>query len=165
MALGLTDRELALRPLMVGAEIAIAGVALGIVVGLLLDAGILALLERFFPMPVFEAPLLPGPFLMAACVGFLVPFVATLLPVRHAVRMPPVEAIHAGPRSVRSAGLAAVASRLPLPSDTIARAPFRNILRSPRRSILTALGNRSAIGVLVAMASMIDSFEHHGAPR
>ncbi|MGD8683162.1 MAG: ABC transporter permease, partial [Chloroflexota bacterium] len=159
MALGLGDRELALRPVMMGAGIALAGVALGIVVGMLLNVGILALLERFLPMPVFEAPLLPGPFITAATVGFLVPFVATLLPVRRAIRMPPVEAIHAGPRSVRSAGLAALASRLPLPSGTIARTPFRNILRSPRRSVLTSLGIGAAIGVLVAMSSMVDSFE------
>ena len=158
MALGLPDRWLALRPVLVGAEIAFAGVVLGVLVGLAVDAAMLGVLEQFFPLPVFEAPLLPGPFLVAAATGFLVPFAATLIPVRRAIRMPPVEAIHAGPRAVRGAGLAGLASRLPLPAGTFARAPIRNILRAPRRSLLTALGIGSAIGVLVAMAGMLDTF-------
>ncbi|HYO41698.1 MAG TPA: FtsX-like permease family protein [Candidatus Limnocylindrales bacterium] len=159
MALGMPDRWLALRPLLVGAEIAVAGIVLGVGVGLLVDAGMLAVLEQFYPLPVFEAPLLPGPFLAAAAVGFLVPFGATLLPVWTAIRMPPVEAIHAGPRSVRGSGLARLASHLPLPGGTLGRAPVRNVLRSPRRSILTSLAIGAAIGVLVAMAGMIDTFE------
>ncbi len=159
MALGMPGRWLALRPLLVGAEIAIAGVVLGIGVGLLFDAWMLSILEEMLPLPVFEAPLLPGPFLAAAAVGFAVPFVATLIPVRRAIRMPPVEAIHAGPRSVRGSGLARLASLLPLPAGTLARTPVRNVLRSPRRSLLTALGIGAAIGVLVAMAGVIDTFQ------
>jgi putative ABC transport system permease protein len=159
MALGVPRRWLALRPVLVAVEIAIAGVVLGIGVGLLFDVGMLALLEDMLPLPVFEAPLLPGPFLAAAAVGFAIPFLAALLPVRRAIRMPPVEAIHAGPRSVRGSGSARLASRLPLPAGTLARAPFRNVLRSPRRSLFTALGIGAAIGLLVAMAGMMDTFD------
>ena len=159
MALGVPGRQLAVRPLLVGAEIATLGVLLGIPVGLAFDAAMLDMLVRLMPLPVFEAPLLPGPFLIAAAVGFLVPFVATLLPVRRAIRMVPVEAIHAGPRAVRGAGLAGLASRLPLPGGTLGRAPVRNVLRAPRRSLLTALGIAGAISVLVGMSAMMDTFE------
>jgi len=159
MALGLPARWLALRPLLMGAEIAVLGVILGLGVGLLFNAWMLALLEQLMPLPVFEAPLIPGSFLGAAVIGFAVPFAGTLLPVRRAIRMPPVEAIHAGPRSVRGSGLAHIASRLPLPRGTFARSPFRNLLRAPRRSLLTVLGIAAAIGVLVSMAAMIDSFD------
>jgi len=159
MALGMPGRWLALRPVLVALEIAIAGVVLGVGVGLAFDVGMLGLLKEMLPLPVFEAPLLPGPFLAAAAVGFAVPFMAALIPVRRAIRMPPVEAIHAGPRSVRGSGSARLASRLPLPAGTLARAPFRNVLRSPRRSLLTALGIGAAISVLVAMAGMMDTFD------
>ena len=159
MALGMPGRWLALRPLLVGVEIAVAGVVLGIGVGLLFDAWMLSLLADLLPLPVFEAPFQPGPFLSAAALGFAVPFAATLIPVRRAIRMPPVEAIHAGPRSVRGSGLARLASGLPLPGGTLARAPFRNVLRAPRRSVLTALGVGAAIGVLIAMAGVIDTFQ------
>ena len=159
MALGVPARLLALRPLLVGAEIAVLGVVLGVFVGLAFNAAMLDMLVRLMPLPVFEAPLLPGPFLAAAAIGFLVPFAATLLPVRRAIRMPPVEAIHAGPRAVRGSGLAGLASRLPLPGGTLGRAPVRNVLRSPRRSLLTALGIAGAISVLVAMSGMMDTFE------
>jgi putative ABC transport system permease protein len=159
MALGVPGRLLAVRPLLVGAEIATLGVLLGIPVGLAFDAAMLDMLVRLMPLPVFEAPLLPGPFLVAAAVGFLVPFVATLLPVRRAIRMVPVEAIHAGPRAVRGSGLAGLANRLPLPGGTLGRAPVRNVLRAPRRSLLTALGIAGAISVLVGMSAMMDTFE------
>ena len=159
MALGVPGRQLAVRPLLVGAEIATLGVLLGIPVGLAFDAAMLDMLVRLMPLPVFEAPLLPGPFLIAAAVGFLVPFVATLLPVRRAIRMVPVEAIHAGPRAVRGSGLAGLANRLPLPGGTLGRAPVRNVLRAPRRSLLTALGIAGAISVLVGMSAMMDTFE------
>ena len=159
MALGVPGRQLAVRPLLVGAEIAILGVLLGIPVGLAFNAAMLDMLVRLMPLPVFEAPLLPGPFLVAAAVGFLVPFVATLLPVRRAIRMVPVEAIHAGPRAVRGSGLAGLANRLPLPGGTLGRAPVRNVLRAPRRSLLTALGIAGAISVLVGMSAMMDTFE------
>ncbi len=159
MALGMPGRWLALRPLLMGAEIATLGVLLGIPVGLAFDAAMLDMLVRLMPLPVFEAPLLPGPFLVAAAVGFLVPFVATLLPVRRAIRMVPVEAIHAGPRAVRGSGLAGLANRLPLPGGTLGRAPVRNVLRAPRRSLLTALGVAGAISVLVGMSAMMDTFE------
>jgi len=159
MALGLPARWLSVRPLLTGAQIAALGVILGLGVGLLFNAWMLVMLEEIMPLPVFEAPLLPGPFLAAAAVGFAVPFAGTLLPVRRAIRMPPVEAIHAGSRSVRGSGLARLASRLPLPGGTLARSPFRNVLRAPRRSLLTTLGIAAAIGVLVSMAGMMDSFE------
>jgi putative ABC transport system permease protein len=159
MALGMPGRWLALRPVLVAAEIAVAGAVLGLGVGLLFDVGMLALLKEMMPLPVFEAPLQPGPFLAAAAVGFAAPFVAAVIPVRRAIRMPPLEAIHAGSRSVRGSGLARLASRLPLPAGTLARAPFRNVLRAPRRSLLTALGVGAAIGVLVGMAGMMDTFD------
>jgi putative ABC transport system permease protein len=159
MALGAPGRWLALRPLLMGIEIATLGVVLGIGVGMLFNEAMLSMLRRLMPLPVFEAPLLAGPFLAAAVVGFVVPFAATLIPVRRAIRMSPVEAIHAGPRAVRGSGLAGLASWLPLPGGTVGRAPLRNLLRAPRRSLLTALGIGGAVSVLVAMSAMIDTFE------
>jgi putative ABC transport system permease protein len=83
--------------------------------------------------------------------------VATALPVRRAVRVAPVEAIQTAHRAV-SGGLAPLVRRLPLPGSTVAMLPVRNVVRGPRRTILTALGIGAAIAVLVGVIGMIDSF-------
>ncbi len=55
-------------------------------------------------------------------------------------------------------GLAPLISRLPLPGSSVAQMPFRNVLREPRRTVLTALGIAAAITTLVGVIGMIDSF-------
>ena len=157
MALGVPPAQLALRPLLVGLQVAALGVVFGIGVGLVLDALMGDLLRGFFPMPVWIFDFQADVFLRGAVLGLVLPVAATALPVRRAVRVAPVEAIQTSHRAV-SGGLAPLVRRLPLPGSTVGMLPVRNVVRGPRRTVLTALGIGASIAVLVGVIGMVDSF-------
>ncbi|MBI3256430.1 MAG: FtsX-like permease family protein [Actinobacteria bacterium] len=158
MALGATPATIARRPLLVGLEIAVLGAVLGVVVGLLVDLAIGSVFEDLLPLPVWKTPFQVGVFVRGAALGVALPMVATAWPVWRAVRIPPVEAIRTGHLAVRGSRLEALARRLPVPGGSLSRLPLRNILRAPRRTLLTALGIASAITTLVATFGLVDSF-------
>ena len=156
LALGLPGRMLAIRPLVVAAEIALLGVAFGIAVGLVFDLAMKAVYADMLPMPVFETPLQLELFARAAAIGFVLPFAASIYPVWRAVRARPVDAIRTGYLAARRPGLARLARRLPLPAGL--RIPLSNVLRTPRRTLLTALGIGAAVTVLLGTIGMLDTF-------
>ena len=96
-------------------------------------------LESFVPMPVFITPFQTGIFAGVAAIGFLLPILAVLWPVFRAVRVQPVDAIRTGHLAARGGGLAPAISRMPLPGSSLGRMPFRNLMRAPRRTLLTLL--------------------------
>jgi putative ABC transport system permease protein len=73
------------------------------------------------------------------------------------VRVTPVDAIATTHRTARG-GLAFALRRLRRPVSTFARMPIGNVLRSPRRTALTALGIAAAVTALVSTLGMLDSF-------
>jgi putative ABC transport system permease protein len=158
MALGVPPVRIAARPLMVGAQIALLGTVLGVVVGLLVGAGMRQLLVDFLPLPIWRTPFQPGVFAVAAGLGFVIPFVASALPVRRAVRVEPVEAIRTAHQPARGRGLVRLSHRVKIPGDSLAQLPLRNLLRSPRRTMLTAVGVGAAIAAMVGVVGMLDSF-------
>ena len=115
MALGVPPARLALRPLLMGAEIAVLGVVFGVGLGLVLSRLFGRLLVNLLPLPVLHTPFLPGQFALGAAVGFVLPFLGVLLPVRKAVRMRPIEAIRLGFRAAAGGGLAPLLARLRVP--------------------------------------------------
>ena len=158
MALGAPASRVALRPLLVGAQIALLGVVFGIGVGLLIGELMRGVLASFLPLPVWKTPFQLGLFAGVAAAGFLLPFAAVAYPVWRAVRVAPVDAIRTGHLAARGGGLAPLLKRLPMPGGSIVRMPFRNLLRAPRRGLLTLLGVASIITVLVGVVGMVDSF-------
>jgi putative ABC transport system permease protein len=158
MALGVRRWTLAVRPLLIGAEIAVLGVVFGIGMGWLVGRAMSSVMNDMLPMPVWETPFQPGRFAGAAALGFLLPLVATAWPVWRAVRVPPVDAIRTGHLAARGGGLAPLLKRLPLPGGTFGQLPFRNVLRAPRRTLVTALGVAAAITALIGLVGMLDSF-------
>ena len=158
MALGVTPRELAVRPLLLGAEVALLGALLGLALGVLVRAPLRSALEQLLPLPVIATPFEPAVFLRGALIGFLLPLVATALPVWRAVRVQPVEAIRVGFRSAKASGLAPVLRHLRLPGGSLGQTPARNVLRAPRRTLMTVLGIAAVIAALVSMLGLIDSF-------
>ncbi|HEX6230933.1 MAG TPA: FtsX-like permease family protein [Actinomycetota bacterium] len=159
MALGVRRRAIALRPLLVGAEIAALGVAFGIGMGFLVGTAMRGVLESIQPLPVWRTPFQVGPFVGAAAVGFLLPFAATAWPVWRAVRVNPVDAIRTGHLAAKGGGLAPLLQRLRLPGRSLGQIPLRNVLRAPRRTALTALGIGAAIVSMVAVLGAVDTFE------
>ncbi len=158
MALGVPARRLAIRPLLVALEVALLGVAFGVGVGLLVSSLMGSVLQGFFPLPVWRFPFQPDVFARGAALGLAIPFLATLYPVWRAVRVTPVTAIRTGFLATKSSGFAPALGRIPIPGRTTAQLPFRNVLRAPRRTLMTVLGVAAAIMVVVGLVGVFDSF-------
>ncbi|MCY4528951.1 MAG: FtsX-like permease family protein, partial [Chloroflexi bacterium] len=157
MALGENPVAIAVRPLLVGVQIALLGVVFGIGMGLLIAMLMQGVLESFVPLPVFITPFQTGIFAGVAAVGFLLPILAVLWPVFRAVRVQPVDAIRTGHLAARGGGLAPAISRLPLPGSSLRRMPFRNLMRAPRRTVLTLFALTAVLAILVSVVGMTDS--------
>lgn len=157
MALGVPRAQLAVRPLLVGFQVALIGALLGVAVGYAVGAVMRSILVDFFPLPVWNTPFELGTYARGLLVGVTLPFLATLLPVWRAVRVAPVDAIRTGPTTVKRSGLAPLLRRFTV-GDSLRRLPLRNVLRAPRRTLLTAFAIAAAIGTLVGVIGMLDSF-------
>jgi putative ABC transport system permease protein len=158
MALGVPRRRLAIRPLMVGAQIGLIGTIAGVGVGALLGWLMKGLFESLLPLPEWRTPFQYGVYASAAVLGFGIPVLAAAIPVWRAVRVEPIEAIRTGHLTARSSRITDWTNRLRLPGSSLASMPVRNVLRTPRRTLLTAVGVGAAITALVAVLGMLDSF-------
>lgn len=158
MALGLPPRTLAIRPLLFGAQVAFIGVVLGLGVGWLIGIPLGGVFADMLPLPVWKTPFQFGTFAQAAAIGFFLPFAAVTWPVWRAVRVQPVEAIRVGQLAARGSRLAHPLRRLPLHGRSYRHIPFRNVVRTPRRTALTTLGIAVAITTLVTIFGFLDSF-------
>ncbi len=156
MALGIPPRRLAIRPLFVGLEIALLGVVFGIGLGAVIGWLMAPVLREYVPLPVWQHPFQVGMFLRGAALGIAIPFLATIFPVWRAVRVAPVQAIRS--LSTRTRNAVPFLARIPLPGSTTAQMPVRNLLRAPRRTIMTALGIAAAISIIIGIVGLKDSF-------
>ncbi len=158
MALGVPRRFLAIRPMLIGAEVAVIGVIGGVGVGLLVADAMRDLLASFLPLPDYRTPFQIGFFAQAALVGAAVPLVASAIPTIRAVSVEPIEAIQTGHLHASASRTTDWTGRLRLPGSTFAQMPLRNVMRTPRRTILTALGVGAAVTALVGVLGLLDSF-------
>ncbi|TVR20690.1 MAG: FtsX-like permease family protein [Anaerolineaceae bacterium] len=157
MALGVPARVIMIRPLLVSLQIAVLGVTFGLLLGLALSQAFAGLFTEFVAMPMFETPFQIGTFLQGAALGIIIPFVATLPPVWRAVRVEPIEAIRTGHGVGDGSGLAPMLANVPVPGKTFSQIPVRNLLRQPRRTLMTVLGIGMAITVIIVVGGLIDS--------
>ena len=157
MALGVPPPVLAARPLLIAAEIALLGVGLGMAVGVGFARLLSSLIESTIPLPHYTALFTLDHFAVAAALGFALPFAAAGWPVARGIRQTPVQAIRVGSPTASRSGLAPLLRRVPLPGRSLAQMPLRNVLRTPRRTLLTVLGIAAGLAALVSLAGMIDS--------
>ena len=158
MALGVPRRQLAVRPMLIGVQVAAVGTIAGLAVGFLVGEAFGQLLESFLPLPEHRTPFQYDIYLRAALLGIAIPIVASAIPVWRALRVEPIEAIRTGHLAAKSSRLTGWTGKLPLPGSTMTQMPIRNVLRTPRRTMLTAVGVGAAITALVAVLGMLDSF-------
>ena len=158
MALGVPRRQLAIRPMLIGVQVAVLGTVAGLGVGLLVGSAFANLLKSFLPLPDHRTPFQFGVFLQAALIGIVIPIVASAIPVWRALRVEPIDAIRTGHLAAKSSRFTNWTGRLRLPGSTTTQMPIRNVLRTPRRTVLTAVGVGAAITALVAVLGMLDSF-------
>ncbi len=159
MALGKRSPALAVRPLAFGVAIAVLGVVLGVIVGRLLVLPLSAVYTSLLPLPVWETPFVLEPFLVASAVGVAVPLLAVAFPVLRAIRVEPVDAIRVGHLAAAGAGWAGLLRHIPMPGRSYWNMPIRNVVRTPRRTLLTAVGIGASITVLVTLGGLLDSFD------
>jgi putative ABC transport system permease protein len=158
MALGVSPRALATRPLLVGIQVAVAGAVLGIGVGLAVGAAMRELLVDLLPLPIWLTPLQVRPYLRATALGMTLPILASLIPVRRAVRVEPVDAIRPVHLAVHRGGLVRALRRIIPPGRVLGRLPVRDLVRNPRRTVLTAAGVGAALSALVGVSGLLDTF-------
>ncbi len=158
MALGLPRWKLALRPLLVGLQIAFFGLLLGIPLGYVFTQLFGNLMVEMAPLPFYAGSLLhPPSFLIAAALGILLPLLSTFIPVIQAVRKEPLETLQ-GHLAAKDSGLNRWLKGARLPGNTFSQLPLKNILRSPKRSLLTIAGIAMAIALLFMFTGFLDSF-------
>jgi putative ABC transport system permease protein len=158
MALGAPRRQLSVRPLMVGVQIAVTGVIAGVVIGWMVARAMQGMLESLLPMPEYRTPFQIGTFAKAAALGVAIPILASAWPVWRAVHVEPIEAIRTGHLTARAGRATDLSRRMRLPGSSVGVIPMRNLLRTPRRTVLTATGVGVAIAALVSVLGMLDSF-------
>ena len=160
MALGVTPRTLAVRHLLVAAQVALLGVVLGVGVGILTGNTMRNLYMDLQPLPIWETPFPAGRYLAAAALGLALPVAATILPVRRAVRVEPAQAFRSTAYSAAAAGggLIDLVGTRPIKGNIVRQLAFRNLMRAPRRTLFTALGIAGAMAALVAVLGLLDSY-------
>ena len=158
MALGVARSKLAIRPLLVGVQVGVLGTIAGVGVGLLVGQAMANLFESVRPLPIYRTPFQFSVFAQAALLALLIPIVASAIPVWRAVRVEPIEAIRTGHLTAKTSRLTDLTGRWKLPGSSLTQMPIRNFLRTPRRTVLTAIGVGAAIAALVAVFGMLDSF-------
>ena len=158
MALGVPPRRIARRYLLIGTQIALLGMVLGALLGLLINQPLAQEFNKLMPLPYFDSSFQTDLFAQAALVGMLIPFVAVLYPVWRAVRVAPIDAIQTGYLVSKGGGLAPLLARVPLPGSSFTLFPVRNLSRGLRRTVMTVLGLSIAVTILVAVIGIIDTF-------
>jgi putative ABC transport system permease protein len=158
MAMGLRPRALAIRPLLLGAQVAVGGVVLGLLVAYAMRPPLVDLYTGVLPLPEWRTPFQVWPFVRAALVGALLPLLAVAVPVWRAVSVQPVEAIRVGHLAAKGSRLLTASRWVRLPGREYRSMPLRNLVRTPRRTALTILAVAAAISTLVAIGGLLDSF-------
>lgn len=156
MALGAEPRALALRPLTVGLQIGALGALLGVPVGIGLASLIKSLLRSALPLPTYASTFPVELYAQGAALAIAIPLVAAVLPVRRAVAMRPVDAISTSNRAAKGGALSLL-RRLHPPGGALTQLPLRNLMRTPRRTLMTLLGLGAVMTAVVAVLGMVDS--------
>ena len=159
MALGVPARRIARRYLLIGAQIALLGMVLGALLGLLINQPMAAMIRGLLPTPYLDSSFQADLFAEAALVGLLIPFLAVLYPIWRAVRVAPVDAIQTGYLVSKGGGPAPLLARMRLPGSGTTLFPLRNLSRGMRRTVMTVLALSVAILILVVVLGFIDIFE------
>lgn len=158
MALGLSGTQAALRPVMLGVQIAVAGLAFGAIAGELINRWMAGLLRDFILIPVISTPFQPRVLMTAALIGLAVIAVATGFAVWRALRLDPIDAINIGPRMRAGRNLTWLVRAAHLPGGSIKQMPLRNLLRAPQRTLASVLAVGAVVTVVVALLGVYDGF-------
>lgn len=157
MALGAPRGEIARRPITLGIQIGVLAAALGVPFGLFLASEIKGLMSAVLPLPADVSHFPVGLYLAASGIAMLTPVAAAALPVRRSLRMRPVDAIATTERGGGGGGWIGSRFARHIPGSWNFRLAERNLLRSPRRTMMSILGLAAVMTAVISVLAMVDS--------
>ncbi len=162
-ALGYSDAQILLHYLSYSLIIAVAGSALGVVLGVLGASGFSASYALILGLPMLENSFYPGVAAIAVAIAVVSCVLAAIVPALNSARLAPALAMHSDPNKSLVGGRVPLVERLlgPLmPRSFTVRIPLRNIFRARRRSLYTVFGIAFAMILSVATVAMFDSMDY-----
>lgn len=158
-AFGYSDREVGMHFLMFAVVAVLLGGVLGTIGGLLLGEAYIGVYSRYFDLPGLAYAPSPGLLIFAflACVAGA--FSGAIAAVRHAVLLPPAEAMRPEAPTLYKAGIIERLGISHLVSAT-SRMIVRNLERKPIQVFFSTLGIAMAVAILTLGFFMFDSIQH-----
>ncbi len=157
MSLGVPRSRIAVRPLALALEVAVAGVVLGVAAGWGIGQWVVAILKVKVPLPVWQSPWQAGLFVRAAVLGLAIPLAGSLYPVWRAVRTTPTDALIPPHLRTRRHRLLGLQRKTWMPGNTMTQAPLRRATIAPARSLMTILAIALVLAPLLAAFGATDS--------
>jgi putative ABC transport system permease protein len=135
------------------------GVGTGIVAGIWMGQGLSNIYMEFFSLPFMIYLLKPQVIIAAALIAALVAILGTLFALRHAVTLPPAEAMRPEPPDIYHATLV---ERLGLQRwfSQPSRIILRHIERRPVKALMTTLGISMAGAIMVVSGFQEGAIDH-----
>jgi putative ABC transport system permease protein len=157
-ALGYTNVELGAHYTKWALVISVAGAVLGTAAGAWLGSGMTAMYNDFFRFPLLEYRLVPYVILAAVAVSLAAAVLGALGAVRHAVKLPPAEAMRPEPPArYRESWIERMGLRRVLSQPT--RMVLRNLGRHPVRTLTSIVGIGAAASMLVLGTFFLDAID------
>lgn len=157
-AFGYTDAEVGLHYVKLALVVALAGAALGCLMGILAGRGMVQMYLQFFKFPFLVFRIDPGSFVLGVGASVLSATVGGLFVLRRVFALAPAEAMRPpAPADYSGAGrMRGLAARL---LDQPSRMVLRRITRQPWRMAGTVTGIACGMGLTAAMMTIYDSFD------
>ena len=158
-AFGFSDREVGLHYLGLALVTVLAGLVVGIALGLYVGSELTELYRDFYRFPSLAFEVSPHVLTLTLLIAVAAAGMGALGAVRRAVRLPPAEAIRPEPPASFQAGLlerTGLSARLPSSARMIAR----SIARRRGRALLAVLGIGCAVGILVVGRFGLDAMRY-----
>jgi len=147
-ACGFGGREIGIHYLKFALVIVSVGTVLGVIAGVILGHRLVEMYHRFFRFPDLHFELATGVLVAAALASALAAVVGVWGAVRHAMRLPPAEAMRPEPPAQFRASLVERAGLGHFFSASV-RMAFRNLERKPVQAALTSAALALATAILI----------------
>lgn len=169
-ALGYSERSVVRHYLLYGVFLGVAGSLLGITAGYLLSILFIKIYAGIFNLPFIRASFSPLAAFLGILTGSVFSLAGTVIPARQAVRMKPAEAMRNGSDNLPSGTLTAkfgwlwrkrsmTTHRLQLYPAWLVIS-IRNVLRSRRRAVVTAVGIAATVCLMTTASGGKDSLDY-----
>lgn len=159
MALGIPARGIFLYYLSFALVVGLAGAVVGVLVGEVFSGGLTGLYADIYNLPYVEHVHHASVFAIAILLTWFALIAATYSAARMASKLPPAQAMRKeAPESARVM-FSSLFTRLTSGASLISRMALRNLTRTKRRFLLTALGVSFAVLLLVVSLSFWDEVD------